>query len=123
MSASKETLDAGSSVLDEEAQEIDESKLSWLERRRLKKQRAAAQKHLEGLLNKVQAYGSGRPMEKNTIDFLKGVREGVKELRIENASKQVILDNALDMSIDAEIMKIGLRPTYTQENRKTLQEL
>ena len=43
MSASKETLDAGSSVLDEEAQEIDESKLSWLERRRLKKQRAAAQ--------------------------------------------------------------------------------
>ena len=86
-------------------------------------QRAAAQKHLEGLLNKVQAYGSGRPMEKNTIDFLKGVREGVKELRIENASKQVILDNALDMSIDAEIMKIGLRPTYTQENRKTLQEL
>ena len=44
MSASKETLDAGSSVLDEEAQEIDESKLSWLERRRLKKQRAAAQK-------------------------------------------------------------------------------
>jgi len=44
MSASKETLDAGSSVLDEEAQEIDESKLSWLQRRRLKKQRAAAAK-------------------------------------------------------------------------------
>ncbi len=44
MSASKETLDADSSLIDEEAQEIDESKLSWLERRRLKKQRAAAQK-------------------------------------------------------------------------------
>ena len=44
MSASKETLDAGSSLIEEEAQEVDESKLSWLERRRLKKQRAAAQK-------------------------------------------------------------------------------
>jgi len=44
MSASKETLDAGSSVLDEEAQEIDESKLSWLQRRKLRKQRAAAEK-------------------------------------------------------------------------------
>ena len=44
MSASKETLDADSSLIDEEPQEIDESKLSWLERRRLKKQRAAAQK-------------------------------------------------------------------------------
>ena len=43
MSASKETLDAGSSVLDKEVQEIDESKLSWLERRRLNKQRAAIQ--------------------------------------------------------------------------------
>ena len=38
MSASKETLDAASSLLGDEAQEIDESKLSWLERRRLKKQ-------------------------------------------------------------------------------------
>ena len=44
MSASKETLDADSGLLDEKAQEVDESKLSWLERRRLKKQRAAAQK-------------------------------------------------------------------------------
>ena len=44
MSASKETLDAGSTLIEEEAQEVDESKLSWLERRRLKKQRAAAQK-------------------------------------------------------------------------------
>lgn len=44
MSASKETLDTGSSLIEEEAQEVDESKLSWLERRRLKKQRAAAQK-------------------------------------------------------------------------------
>jgi len=44
MSASKETLDSGSSLIEEEAQEVDESKLSWLERRRLKKQRAAAQK-------------------------------------------------------------------------------
>ncbi|MBE28109.1 MAG: secretion system protein E [Euryarchaeota archaeon] len=43
MSASKETLDAGSSLLGEEEQ-IDESKLSWLQRRRLKKQRAAAAK-------------------------------------------------------------------------------
>ena len=44
MSASKETLDADSGLIEEEPQEIDESKLSWLERRRLKKQRAAAQK-------------------------------------------------------------------------------
>ena len=44
MSASKETLDAGSSLIEEESQEVDESKLSWLERRQLKKQRAAAQK-------------------------------------------------------------------------------
>ncbi len=43
MSASKETLDAGSSLLGEE-QEIDESKLSWLQRRKLRKQRAAAEK-------------------------------------------------------------------------------
>ena len=43
MSASKETLDAGSSLLGEEEQ-IDESKLSWLQRRRLRKKRAAAAK-------------------------------------------------------------------------------
>ena len=43
MSASKETLDAGSSLLGEENQ-IDESKLSWLQRRKLRKQRAAAEK-------------------------------------------------------------------------------
>ena len=43
MSASKESLDAGSSLLGEEEQ-IDESKLSWLQRRRLRKQRAAAAK-------------------------------------------------------------------------------
>ncbi len=43
MSASKETLDAGSSLLGDE-QEIDESKLSWLQRRKLRKQRAAAEK-------------------------------------------------------------------------------
>ena len=43
MSASKETLDAGSSLLGEE-QQIDESKLSWLQRRKLRKQRAAAEK-------------------------------------------------------------------------------
>ena len=35
MSASKETLDAGSSLLGEE-QQIDESKLSWLQRRKLR---------------------------------------------------------------------------------------
>ncbi len=43
MSASKETLDAGSNLLGEEEQ-IDESKLSWLQRRRLRKKRAAAKK-------------------------------------------------------------------------------
>jgi len=43
MSASKETLDADSSLLGGE-QEIDESKLSWLQRRKLRKQRAAAEK-------------------------------------------------------------------------------
>ena len=42
MSASKETLDAGSNLLGEEGQ-IDESKLSWLQRRKLRKQRAAAE--------------------------------------------------------------------------------
>ena len=48
MSASKETLDAGSSLLGEEEQ-IDESKLSWLQRRRLRKKRAAAAK--EGVIH------------------------------------------------------------------------
>ena len=43
MSASKETLDAGSNLIGEEEQ-IDESKLSWLQRRRLRKKRAAAKK-------------------------------------------------------------------------------
>ena len=43
MSASKETLDAGSSLLGEE-EKIDESKLSWLQRRKLRKQREAAAK-------------------------------------------------------------------------------
>ena len=43
MSASKETLDAGSNLLGDE-QEVDESKLSWLQRRKLRKQRAAAEK-------------------------------------------------------------------------------
>tara|TARA_B100000959_G_scaffold59094_1_gene61999 strand:- start:2567 stop:4792 length:2226 start_codon:yes stop_codon:yes gene_type:complete len=42
MSASKETLDAASSLVEEE--EVDESKLSWLQRRRLRKRRAAAAK-------------------------------------------------------------------------------
>ena len=43
MSASKETLDAGSNLLGDE-QEVDESKLSWLQRRKLRKQGAAAEK-------------------------------------------------------------------------------
>ena len=43
MSASKETLDAGSNLLGDE-QEVDESKLSWLQRRKLRKHRAAAEK-------------------------------------------------------------------------------
>ena len=35
MSAAKGTLDAGSGLLEQEEESIDESKLSWLERRRL----------------------------------------------------------------------------------------
>ena len=41
MSAAEGTLDAGSGLLDQEEEQIDESKLSWLERRKLKKQRKA----------------------------------------------------------------------------------
>ena len=41
MSAAKGTLDAGSGLLGQEEEPIDESKLSWLERRKLKKQRKA----------------------------------------------------------------------------------
>ena len=41
MSAAKGTLDAVSGLLGQEEEEIDESKLSWLERRKLKKQRKA----------------------------------------------------------------------------------
>ena len=41
MSAAEGTLDAGSGLLGHEEEQIDESKLSWLERRKLKKQRKA----------------------------------------------------------------------------------
>ena len=41
MSAAEGTLDAGSGLLGQEEEQIDESKLSWLERRKLKKQRKA----------------------------------------------------------------------------------
>lgn len=41
MSAAKGTLDADSGLLGQEEEPVDESKLSWLERRKLKKQRKA----------------------------------------------------------------------------------
>jgi len=44
MSAASETLDAGSGLLGGEEEKIDESKLSWLQRRRLKKQRKAEER-------------------------------------------------------------------------------
>ena len=45
MSAAKGTLDSASGLLGhEEEEQLDESKLSWLERRRLKKQRKALEK-------------------------------------------------------------------------------
>ena len=44
MSAASETLDAGSGVLGAEEEKIDESKLSWLQRRRLNKQRKAEER-------------------------------------------------------------------------------
>ena len=44
MSAAKETLDGASSLIGEQEEQIDESKLSWLERRRLNKQRKAEER-------------------------------------------------------------------------------
>jgi len=44
MSAAKETLDAGSGLLGESEEQVDESKLSWLEKRRLRKQRKNLEK-------------------------------------------------------------------------------
>ena len=44
MSAAKETLDGASALIGEEEEQIDESKLSWRERRRLNKQRKAEAK-------------------------------------------------------------------------------
>ena len=41
MSAAKETLDGASGLIGEEEEQIDETKLSWRERRRLNKQRKA----------------------------------------------------------------------------------
>ena len=44
MSAAKETLDGASGLIGEEEEQIDESKLSWRERRKLNKQRKAEAK-------------------------------------------------------------------------------
>ena len=44
MSAAKETMENASSLLGEQEEQIDESKLSWLQRRRLNKQRKAEAK-------------------------------------------------------------------------------
>ena len=44
MSAAKETLDGASALIGEEEEQIDETKLSWRERRRLNKQRKAEAK-------------------------------------------------------------------------------
>ena len=44
MSAAQETLDGSSSLIGEQEEQIDESKLSWLERRRLNKQRKAEER-------------------------------------------------------------------------------
>ena len=44
MSAASETLDAGSGLLGQEEEKIDESKLSWRQRRQLKKQRKAEER-------------------------------------------------------------------------------
>ena len=44
MSAAKETLDGASGLIGEEEEQIDETKLSWRERRRLNKQRKAEAK-------------------------------------------------------------------------------
>ena len=44
MSAAKGTLDADSGLLGQEEEPVDESKLSWLERRKLKKQRKALER-------------------------------------------------------------------------------
>ena len=44
MSAAKETMENASSLLGEQEEEIDESKLSWLQRRRLNKQRKAEER-------------------------------------------------------------------------------
>ena len=41
MSAAKETMENASSLLGEQEEQIDESKLSWLQRRKLNKQRKA----------------------------------------------------------------------------------
>ncbi len=44
MSAAKETMENASSLLGEQEEQIDESKLSWLQRRKLNKQRKAEAK-------------------------------------------------------------------------------
>ncbi|MFL2940387.1 MAG: ATPase, T2SS/T4P/T4SS family [Candidatus Poseidoniales archaeon] len=44
MSAAKETMDGASALIEEEEEQIDETKLSWRERRRLNKQRKAEAK-------------------------------------------------------------------------------
>ena len=44
MSAAKETMDGASALIGEEEEQIDETKLSWRERRRLNKQRKAEAK-------------------------------------------------------------------------------
>ena len=50
MSAAKETLDGASGLIGEEEEQIDETKLSWRERRRLNKQRKAEAKKRNCLL-------------------------------------------------------------------------
>ena len=50
MSAAKETLDGASGLIGEEEEQIDESKLSWRERRKLNKQRKAEAKKRKACL-------------------------------------------------------------------------
>ena len=67
MSAAKETLDGASALIGEEEEQIDESKLSWRERRRLNKQRKAEEplRENKGSLGKTKSNdGYGKPGDK-----------------------------------------------------------
>ena len=68
MSAASETLDAGSGLLGAEEEKIDESKLSWLQRRRLNKQRKAEERKRKA----AEKEGQWKKHEEKFVKFILG---------------------------------------------------